>query len=123
VDPLVLFEAIRQGAAGRRRTYDGLLDQFLPGTYEPAAFALNLAHKDVALATALGREIGVPMRLCNLALEEMTEALARGWGQRDSRCVMLLQQERAGTSIAIEAERLRGLQTTERTDVTEPSGS
>ena len=123
VDPLVLFEAIRQGAAGRRRTYDGLLDHFLPGTYEPAAFALNLAHKDVALATALGREIGVPMRLCNLALEEMTEALARGWSERDSRCVMLLQQERAGTSIAVEAGRLRGLLTTERREATGPSGS
>jgi 3-hydroxyisobutyrate dehydrogenase-like beta-hydroxyacid dehydrogenase len=123
VDPLVLFQAIRQGAAGRRRTYDGLLDHFLPGKYEPAAFALDLAHKDVALATALGREIGVPMRLCHLALEEMTEALARGWGRRDSRCVMLLQQERAGTSIAVEAERLRGLLTSDGTDATEPSSS
>jgi len=123
VDPLVLFEAIRQGAAGRRRTYDALLDHFLPGKYEPAAFALQLAHKDVALATALGREVGVPMRLCNLTLEEMTEALARGWGQRDSRCVMLLQQERAGTSIAVEAERLRGLLTADKTNATEPSGS
>jgi len=107
VDPLVLFEAVRQGAVGRRRTYDGLLDHFLPGKYEPAAFALDLAHKDVALAAALGRELGVPMRLCNLALEEMTEALTRGWGQRDSRCVMLLQQERADTPIAVETERLR----------------
>jgi 3-hydroxyisobutyrate dehydrogenase len=123
VDPLVLFEAIRQGAAGRRRTYDTLLDHFLPGKYEPAAFALQLAHKDVALATTLGREVGVPMRLCNLALEEMTEALARGWGQRDSRCVMLLQQERAGTSIAVEAERLRGLLTADKTDAPEHSGS
>jgi 3-hydroxyisobutyrate dehydrogenase len=123
VDPLVLFEAIREGAAGRRRTYDGLLDHFLPGTYEPAAFALNLAHKDVALATALGREIGVPMRLCNLTLEEMTEALARGWGERDSRCVMLLQQERAGTSIAVDTGRLHGLSTPERSDATGPSGS
>jgi 3-hydroxyisobutyrate dehydrogenase-like beta-hydroxyacid dehydrogenase len=123
VDPLVLFEAIRQGAAGRRRTYDGLLDHFLPGKYEPAAFALNLAHKDVALATALGRETGVPMRLCNLALEEMTEALTRGWGQRDSRCVMLLQQERAGAPIAVEAERLRRSLAADTTAATEPSDS
>jgi 3-hydroxyisobutyrate dehydrogenase len=58
------------------------------------------------------------MRLCNLALEEMTEALARGWGQRDSRCVMLLQQERAGTSIAIEPERLRRLTTADTSAAT-----
>src|SRR5437867_3010785 len=40
------------------------------------------------------------------ALAEMTEALARGWGGRDSRSVMLLQQERAGVKIAVDPERL-----------------
>jgi 3-hydroxyisobutyrate dehydrogenase len=47
------------------------------------------------------------MRMCNLALAEMTEALARGWGGRDSRAVMLLEQERAGIEIAVDPERLR----------------
>jgi 3-hydroxyisobutyrate dehydrogenase len=47
------------------------------------------------------------MRMCNLTLAEMTEALARGWGGRDSRSVMLLQQERAGVEIAVASERLR----------------
>jgi len=108
VDPLVLFEAVRQGAIGRRHTYDGLIDQFLPGTYDPPAFALRLAHKDVSLAVALGREVGVPMRLANLSLEEMTEAMNRGWGGRDSRVAMLLQEERAGVKIAVDAERLQG---------------
>jgi 3-hydroxyisobutyrate dehydrogenase len=107
VEPLALFEAVRQGAAGRRRTFDGLIDQFLPGTYDPPAFALRLAHKDVSLATALGRELGVPMRLANLTLEEMTEALNRGWGERDSRVAMLLQQERAGVQIRVDKDQLR----------------
>jgi 3-hydroxyisobutyrate dehydrogenase-like beta-hydroxyacid dehydrogenase len=107
VEPLALWQAVRQGAVGRRFTFDALIDQFLPGTYDPPAFALKLAHKDVALANALGRELGMPMRICNLALAEMTEALARGWGGRDSRVVMLLQQERAGVEIAVDPERLR----------------
>ena len=72
--PLALWKAVRQGAGGRRRTFDGLADQFLPGTFDPPAFALRLSHKDVSLAAALGRELGVPMRLANLALEELTEA-------------------------------------------------
>jgi 3-hydroxyisobutyrate dehydrogenase-like beta-hydroxyacid dehydrogenase len=54
VAPLVLFEAIRQGMVGRRRTFDGMIDQFLPGKFEPPAFALRLAHKDVSLATRSG---------------------------------------------------------------------
>jgi 3-hydroxyisobutyrate dehydrogenase-like beta-hydroxyacid dehydrogenase len=72
-----------------------------------AYFDLSTAHKDVSLATALGRDLGVPMRMCNLALAEMTEALNRGWEGRDSRSVMLLQQERAGVRIAVDPQRLK----------------
>jgi 3-hydroxyisobutyrate dehydrogenase len=49
----------------------------------------------------------MPMRMCNLALAEMTEAMNRGWEGRDSRVVMLLQQERAGVEIAVEPERMK----------------
>ena len=101
VDPLALWKAVRQGAGGRRRTFEGLIDQFQPGRFDPPAFALRLAHKDVTLATALGREHKVPMRLANITLEEMTEALNRGWAERDSRVAMLLQEERAGVEIKV----------------------
>jgi 3-hydroxyisobutyrate dehydrogenase len=107
VEPLALWQAVRQGAAGRRFTFDALIDQFLPGKYDPPAFSLKLAHKDVALANALGRELGLPMRMCNLTLAEMSEAMARGWGGRDSRVVMVLEQERGGVEIAVDPERLR----------------
>ena len=107
VEPLALWKAIRQGATGRRRTFDGLMDKFLPGTFDPPSFALKLAHKDVSLATALGREVGVPMRLANLALEELTEALNRGWGDQDSSSFMRLQTERAGIELAVPPEALR----------------
>jgi 3-hydroxyisobutyrate dehydrogenase len=107
VDPLAIWEAVRMGAIGRRGGFDGLVDQFLPGAYDPPAFALKLAHKDVSLATQLGKEVGVPMRLANMTLEEMTEALGRGWAGRDSRVVMKLQEERAGVEVAVDPERLR----------------
>lgn len=107
VEPLALFKAVRNGASGRRRTFDGLVDQFLPGTFDPPAFALRLAHKDVSLATALGRELGVPMRLANLTLAELTEAMNRGWGERDSRVAMLLQEERAGVDVRVAEDALR----------------
>jgi 3-hydroxyisobutyrate dehydrogenase len=107
VDPLSLWKAVRQGAGGRRRTFDGLADQFLPGRFEPPAFTLRLAHKDVSLATALGREHKVPMRLASATLEEMTEALNRGWAERDSRVVMLLQEERAGVEIKVPDAEIR----------------
>ncbi|HSF07413.1 MAG TPA: NAD(P)-dependent oxidoreductase [Methylomirabilota bacterium] len=107
VEPLALWQAVRQGANGRQRLYDRLADQFFRGKYEPPSFALRLAHKDVSLATALGREHRVPMRLANLTLEELTEALNRGWGERDSRVAMLLQEERAGVQVRVDEARLR----------------
>jgi len=107
VEPLALWEAVRQGAAGRRYTFDALINQWLPGKYDPPDFALKLAHKDVGLATALGRELGLPMRICELAYAEMTEAMNRGWAGRDSRVVMMLEQERAGIEVKVDPERLK----------------
>lgn len=107
VEPLALWEAVRSGARGRGRTFDGLADQFLPGKYDPPQFALKLAHKDMSLATELGRDLGVPMRVANTALAEMTEALNRGWDKRDSRSPMLLQLERVGLEVKVEPQRIK----------------
>ncbi len=106
VEPLALWEAVRSGATGRQRTFDRLHDRFLQNRYDPPSFALQLGHKDMRLATELGRELGVPMRLANMAFAEMTEALNRGWQHRDSRAPMLLQLERCGLSIAVDPERI-----------------
>jgi 3-hydroxyisobutyrate dehydrogenase len=106
IEPLAIWEAVRQGAIGRRGAFDSLTDQFLPGKYEPAAFALRLAHKDVFLATQVGREMNVPMRLANIALSDLTEAMNRGWGGQDSRAIMKLQVERAGVEIEVDPQRI-----------------
>lgn len=106
VDPDGLWEAVRQGALGRRRTFDSMSRNFLPGRFDPPDFALGLAHKDVGLACELGREFEVPMRLANLTLQELTEAMNRGWDQRDSRSAMLLQEERAGVEVRVDASRI-----------------
>lgn len=109
VDPLELWAAVRQCSLGRQRTFDRLGRQFLQGSFEPPDFALQLAHKDVTLATELGRELGVPMRIANLTYAEMTEALNRGWAQRDSRSPMLLQEERAGVEIQVAAHEIQAV--------------
>ena len=107
VEPLVLFKALRQGTAGRSRTFDRLSEQFLPGVYDPPAFALRLAHKDMSLVLALARECGVPMRFAELAMQEMKQALERGWGERDARVALTLQEERAGVSVRVSRDALK----------------
>ena len=107
VEPLALWQAVRRGAQGRRGTFEGLAEHLLPGKFDPPDFALRLARKDVDLAVSVGREYDVPMRLANLVLQEMTEAMNRGWGDRDSRVAMLLQEERAGVEVRVDEEVLK----------------
>lgn len=109
VEPLALWAAIRQGALGRKRSFDRIGDQFLQGKFDPPDFALNLAYKDVTLATELARELGVPMRLAALTHAEMGEAINRGWGGRDSRAFLLLQEERAKVDIKVPIEEIRAV--------------
>lgn len=105
-EPLSLWAAIREGSIGRRRTFDGMIDQFLPGEYDTPQAALRIIEKDLTLATQLGREIRSPMRFANLALADVYEAMNRGWADRDCRSVMLLPQERAGVSIKVDKARI-----------------
>jgi 3-hydroxyisobutyrate dehydrogenase len=45
--------------------------------------------------------------VAQVAMKEFEEALARGWGERDSRTPMLLQEERAGVSPRVPVEKLK----------------
>jgi 3-hydroxyisobutyrate dehydrogenase len=108
VEPWALFRAIRQGATGRARTFDRLPDHFLAGNFDPPAFMLSLAHKDMKLVLDLAREHGVPLRMGEAAFAELDEAKRRGWGGRDCRVAMTLQEERAGVTVRVPPEQLRG---------------
>jgi 3-hydroxyisobutyrate dehydrogenase-like beta-hydroxyacid dehydrogenase len=116
VDPLALFAAVRQGSLGRQSTMDRMADHFLANNYDDPSFALALAHKDVGLATELAREHNVPMRLANIAFADMTEAMNLGWGARDSRSPMKIQERRAAVDIAVPREKLIELQQREPLD-------
>ena len=97
VDPEPLFEAISNGSVGRGSSFANTYpNTFLAGNFDPPSFALSLAHKDVSLALELAREYGVPMSVGNIAHQELTSALNRGWADLDSRVAMKLQEERAG---------------------------
>jgi 3-hydroxyisobutyrate dehydrogenase len=110
MDPLDLWKAMRSGAAGRMRGFDNV-QRFLAGNVDDPSFALRLMQKDINLALQLGRELDVPMRVCAAVGQDVHEAMARGWGGKDSQAVLVLQSERAGIDpIAIpEADLKRAL--------------
>jgi 3-hydroxyisobutyrate dehydrogenase-like beta-hydroxyacid dehydrogenase len=97
VSPKALWQVLRDGAVGSGLLFQTTLPQtFFRGKFEPPNFALKLAFKDVGLGTTLGREYSVPMAVANTAYQDMMTAMNRGWSDKDSRCIMLLQEERAG---------------------------
>ncbi len=104
--PLPLWEALRSGASGRRRTFDVMIDEFLPARYAPPNATLSIYHKDMMLATELARDLNVPMRFANLALGEYTEAMARNLADKDGRIAMTLALERVGVTVAEDPEAI-----------------
>ena len=100
VKPEALLEAIRGASFGQGL----LLSQMLPnvifkGDFDTVRFGLKLARKDIGLATELAREYDVPMPMAAVAEQIMVEAMARGWGDRDSTAPWLLQEEAAGVQV------------------------
>jgi 3-hydroxyisobutyrate dehydrogenase len=100
VKPEALLEAIRGASFGQGL----MLSQMIPnvifkGNFDTVRFALKLARKDIGLATELAREYDVPMPMAAMAEQIMIEALARGWGDKDSTSPWMLQEEAAGVVV------------------------
>ena len=108
MDPVALWEAVRQGVGGRRFTFDGLLDQFLPGKYDPPNFALKLATKDVsARDRARTRTRRADADVQSRLRRDDRSVQPRLGRTRLHASVMLLEQERAGVKIAADPERVK----------------
>ena len=91
VEPEAVWECMRRGSLGRMRIlHEGLVRTMFRGEYEPASFALNLAYKDISLATELAREYDVPMPMTTLAEQIALQAMNRGWGEKDSSVTVAL---------------------------------
>jgi len=101
VAPETIVTAFTEAALGHMMNLKVRLPAtYLRGNFEPR-FALTLAHKDLGLALELARSTEVPLRLGALCKQEMSEAIARGWGDRDASIFLTLQEERAGVRVRL----------------------
>jgi 3-hydroxyisobutyrate dehydrogenase len=100
VDPQALLQAIVGGAVGQGLIWNYFIPEVVfKGDFDTVRFALRLARKDIGLATELAREYQVPMKIANTVEQDLVEAMARGWGERDSSAPFALQEERAGVKV------------------------
>jgi 3-hydroxyisobutyrate dehydrogenase len=97
VEPKALWQAINGGAAGRGLIFTQVLPSaYLEGRFDPPHFALNLAFKDLNLATLVGRDFNVPMPIAETVRQDMITAINRGLGDKDFTAALLVQEARAG---------------------------
>jgi 3-hydroxyisobutyrate dehydrogenase len=96
VDTEALWECLRRGMVGRMHVLHVQVPQTVfRNNFETDTFPLKLLRKDVGLATALGRELNVPLPLASLAEQHLIEGVNRGWGDKSAYTVTFLLQEEA----------------------------
>ena len=96
VDTKALWECVRRGMVGRMHVLHYQVPQTVfRGQFETDTFPLKLLRKDVGLATALGRELNVPLPLANVAEQKLIEGVNRGLGDKSGYTVTFLLQEEA----------------------------
>ncbi len=112
VDAETVWEAMRRGLFGKNSTLHRTLPQTsLRGDYDNPSYTLALATKDQLLATAMGRELNVPLPVANLVEQTLVHAMNRGWGLKASSVPFVLQEEAAGIDVraaAIDQDAAQG---------------
>ena len=96
VQTRTLFDAI-SNSSGNTQSMQEFPGGLFAGNFD--GFALDLAAKDVGLATQLGRRLGVPMDSADRIEKQYAKALGRGWGKLSAVSVVRLLEERAKVEI------------------------
>lgn len=100
VEAETVWEAMRRGLFGKSSTLHRTLPQTsLRGDYNNPSYTLALATKDQLLATAMGRELNVPLPVANLVEQTLVHSMNRGWGSQASSVPFVLQEEAAGIEV------------------------
>ena len=97
VEAQTLYEAVSK-SSGNTTSMHGFPNGIFQRNFEPG-FQLDLAAKDVGLATQLGRELRVPMEMSNISQQRYIAGQNKGLGKMAAGAVAIVQEERAGVEI------------------------
>ena len=104
VDPAKVIEAVSGGLANTK-VMDQKRDNFLEHDFEPG-FRVGLHHKDLGIALATAREVGVPLPVTALVDQMLQELQVKGRGDLDHSAVLSVIEDAAGHQIGAETEGL-----------------
>jgi len=101
IDATTIVKVFNEAALGQMMSLKVRLPAtYLRGDFDPR-FSLALARKDLGLVQELARATNTPMPLGALCEQEMVEAMARGWADRDASIFLTLQEERAKVQVRL----------------------
>jgi 2-hydroxy-3-oxopropionate reductase len=104
VDPAKIIEAVSGGLAGTK-VMDQKKDNFLEHDFEPG-FRIGLHHKDLGIALATAREVGVPLPVTALVDQMLQELTVKGRADLDHSAMLSVIEDAAGHQIGEETEGL-----------------
>ncbi len=97
VDPEVLLEVVK-ASSGQSNALVKMENKVLPGKFTPT-FSLALAHKDQRLAMQLGEELGAPLTLGSVVVNQMRQATAMGLEDEDLTAVVKVLEKTMGIEL------------------------
>lgn len=97
VDPRMLLDVVRN-SSGNSNSLNKIENSVLPGNFE-ATFALDLAHKDLRLALELGQELGSPLMLGSMVVNQFRQSVASGHGSLDTSAMIKIMEENMGLEV------------------------
>lgn len=103
VDPEMLLEVVRN-SSGNSSALGKMERAVLPGNFE-ATFALDLAHKDLRLALELGQELGTPLMLGSMVVNQFRQSVASGHGTLDTSAMIKIMEQNMGLEVRLGAHK------------------
>ena len=97
ISPDILFDAVSK-SSGNTQSMQAFPETLFKRNFEPG-FQVNLAAKDVGLATDMGRQMRIPMELSNIVQQRYIDAQNQGLGRLSANAVAQIQESRSGVEI------------------------
>jgi 2-hydroxy-3-oxopropionate reductase len=97
VDPAKIIQAVSGGLAGTK-VMDQKRDKFLEHDFDPG-FRIELHHKDLGIALATAREVGVPLPVTALVDQMLQELQVKGRGGLDHSALLTVIEDAASHKI------------------------
>ena len=97
IDPKLCYEIIRT-SSGASRALENVASSVFKRDFTPG-FTVDLMHKDVSLAVALGRSHGVRLLAGALAEQVLQEARGAGLGAQHTTATITVQERLAGVEV------------------------